>query len=416
MANETYKQFQLMDRFSDITLSNTILVIIGAFIGVIGNTVVIFFYFFRIKERGERYFIPLLGIVDLLGCLISPPYYIMDNMYLLSYPSTAACRILSFVQIFIPGISGHTLLVISIQRYLLVCRPFGPKMTHFWKRVSFGVVCLMSIAYSTPLLFTAGVFEEEITFMNHNVTIEVCRFAVEPSLSMNMYVCLLFLLMVVNLIVTVGLYVPVLKRVKFSLHVREVKCKVHRDSNVASETENEATGTSEIQTDQDEKGQYRYSNELQNIKVSVLIGKSGSEDKSKDVVETTDNQRSSLNIPVENLKYNEENNVANHLKTTKKKTVKSKSRSAQRRITTMIFVLILAYVLSYTAPLIILILLFTLKGFTYHTMTRAEMGVWVYLTRLVFLNHIVNPFVYGYFDTKFRKQIRLCCRRKNEHV
>lgn len=53
MANETYKQFQLMDRFSDITLSNTILVIIGAFIGVIGNTVVIFFYFFRIKERGE---------------------------------------------------------------------------------------------------------------------------------------------------------------------------------------------------------------------------------------------------------------------------------------------------------------------------------------------------------------------------
>lgn len=119
MANETYKQFQLMDRFSDITLSNTILVIIGAFIGVIGNTVVIFFYFFRIKERGERYFIPLLGIVDLLGCLISPPYYIMDNMYLLSYPSTSACRILSFVQIFIPGISGHTLLVISIQRYFL---------------------------------------------------------------------------------------------------------------------------------------------------------------------------------------------------------------------------------------------------------------------------------------------------------
>lgn len=150
--------------------------------------------------------------------------------------------------------------------------------------------------------------------------------------------------------------------------------------------------------------------------MSVLIGKSGSEDKSKDVVETTDNQRSSLNIPVENLKYNEENNVANHLKTTKKKTVKSKSRSAQRRITTMIFVLILAYLLSYTAPLIILILLFTLKGFTYHTMTRAEMGVWVYLTRLVFLNHIVNPFVYGYFDTKFRKQIRFCCRRKNEHV
>lgn len=125
MDNETYNRFQLMDRFLDITLSSTILIVIGAFIGVIGNTAVIFFYFFRIRERGESYFIPLLGIVDLLGCLISPPYYIMDNIYLLSYPNTVACRVLSCVQIFIPGISGHSLLVISIQRFLLVCRPFG---------------------------------------------------------------------------------------------------------------------------------------------------------------------------------------------------------------------------------------------------------------------------------------------------
>lgn len=130
MDNETYNQFQLMNRFSDINLSSTILIVIGGFIGVTGNAAVIFFYFFRIRKRGERYIIPLLGIVDLLGCLISPPYYIMDNMYLLSYPSTGICRILSFVQIFILGISGHTLLVISIQRYLLVCRSFGPKMTH----------------------------------------------------------------------------------------------------------------------------------------------------------------------------------------------------------------------------------------------------------------------------------------------
>lgn len=87
--------------------------------------------------------------------------------------------------------------------------------------------------------------------MNHNITIEVCRFAVEPSLSVNIYVSLLFLLMVVNLIATVGLYVPVLKRVKFSLRVKDVK--VHRDSNIASKTENEATRTSEIKTDHNEE-------------------------------------------------------------------------------------------------------------------------------------------------------------------
>lgn len=82
--------------------------------------------------------------------------------------------------------------------------------------------------------------------------------------------------------------------------------------------------------------------------MSILNGKSKCEDtcRSKEVVETTENQRESLTVSAE-TEYSEENIVANHLKATKKKTVKSKSRSAQRRITTMIFVLILAYVLSY---------------------------------------------------------------------
>lgn len=128
MDNDTFYQFQYLNRFSDIVLSSTILMIIGAVIGVIGNTTIILFYFFRIKERGERYFIPLLGIVDLIGCLTSPSYFIMYNEYLYIYPSTAACRILAFLQICIPGISAHTLFLISIQRYTLVCKPFGPKI------------------------------------------------------------------------------------------------------------------------------------------------------------------------------------------------------------------------------------------------------------------------------------------------
>lgn len=125
MDNDTLYQFQYLNRFSDIVLSSTILMSIGAVFGVIGNTTIILFYF-------ERYFIPLLGILDLIGCLTSPSYFIMYNEYLYIYPSTSACRILAFLQISIPGISAHTLLLISIQRYTLVCKPFGPKMTHFW--------------------------------------------------------------------------------------------------------------------------------------------------------------------------------------------------------------------------------------------------------------------------------------------
>lgn len=84
----------------------------------------------------------------------------------------------------------------------------------------------------------------------------------------------------------------------------------------------------------------------------------------------------------------------------------SRIKSAQKRVLVMFFYLILAYVLSYIPSLISLILIYTQDGFAFETRDRTEMAIWFYLTRLVFLNHIVNPFIYGYFDTKFKKQLR----------
>uniref|UniRef100_A0A8W8MHW3 G-protein coupled receptors family 1 profile domain-containing protein n=1 Tax=Magallana gigas TaxID=29159 RepID=A0A8W8MHW3_MAGGI len=69
MDNDSYYHLLLENKTADIALGSTILIIIGGVIGVIGNSLIIYFYFFRVKERGERYFIPVLGVVDLLGCL-----------------------------------------------------------------------------------------------------------------------------------------------------------------------------------------------------------------------------------------------------------------------------------------------------------------------------------------------------------
>ena len=168
MDNKT--DYVLFSKFSDIILSNFVLLIIGGVVGLIGNAVIIFFYTCRIKDKGERYFIPLLALVDLFGCMIYPVFYPLESW------SSVVCRIFSFLQICIPGISGHMLLLISIQRYLLVCRPFGPRMTKFWKRVSFGIVCVISLAYSIPMLVTAEVYEDNFTFMKQNLTSKGCRF------------------------------------------------------------------------------------------------------------------------------------------------------------------------------------------------------------------------------------------------
>uniref|UniRef100_A0A8W8LZ43 G-protein coupled receptors family 1 profile domain-containing protein n=1 Tax=Magallana gigas TaxID=29159 RepID=A0A8W8LZ43_MAGGI len=405
-------QFHFLNRYSDIALSSSILIIIGAVIGSIGNVVIIFFYFFRIKERGERYFIPLLGIVDLLGCLTSPPYYIMDNEYMFDYPSTAACRILTFLQFCIPGISGHTLLVISIQRYLLVCKPFGPKMTHFWKRVSFGIVCLFSFAYSVPLLATAGVFRDEVVYMNHDVTTEVCKLSGEKSLSMSIYTILLSVIMVANLILTAGLYIPVLRQVRISFRSRTGTYEIHRDSNAGSTTEtSQTTRTSDIEIDNPDKPSIPL--EMEVIETKTVVPNSPKKVRFASI-DTTNKQADDKivqNDAAVHVANDASENVAEHHKTAKIKP-KSKSASAQRRVSIMFLFLIAEYMVSYTPALIVLNLFYLLDGFTFHTLTRARMAVWMFLTRLVFLNHIVNPFIYGYFDSKFKKQLQKSFQRK----
>lgn len=414
MDNVTYFKFQYLNRFSDITLSNTILMIIGAFIGVLGNATIIFFYFFRIKERGERYFIPLLGIVDLLGCLTSSPYYIMDNEYMYNYLSTAVCRILMFLQICIPGISGHTLLVISIQRYLLVCKPFRPKITDFWKRLLFGAVCLMSFAYSAPLLTTAGVFTDEVTFRNHNFTKKVCKFFGKTSLSIAIYLTILFLIMVANLIITASMYIPVLKQVGISFRSRAMKYQIHKDSNVSFPTEkNQATWTSNTTIDDIEKPSISKDPKEKEIKAKVQnspkMARFEISDKSNKQSESADFR----NDVAEHIASNFSHNVQDHTKRARDyKHQETKVASAQRRVSIMFFLLIVVYVLSYVPALIGLILLYTLEDFTSDTLSSTEMGVRIYLIRLVFLNHIINPFIYGCFDTEFKKQLCRCCLKK----
>lgn len=173
---------------------------------------------------------------------------IQKTMLSKSLETQLKARIRAFLQICIPGISAHTLLLISIQRYKLVCKPFGPKMTHFWKRVLFGIFCFISFAYSVPLLTTAGVFTDKVKYMNHNVTSEMCKFSGERSLLISIYCMLLLLIMIANL-VTAGLYIPVLRRAKFSFRSRKVKYEINGDGNVDSKTEtSQATRTSDVTT------------------------------------------------------------------------------------------------------------------------------------------------------------------------
>ncbi|XP_062575894.1 uncharacterized protein LOC134237762 [Saccostrea cucullata] len=273
MENNTDYQLLLQERHSNISVSSSILIVLGAVVGIIGNLAIIYFYFFRIKERKERYFIPLLAIVDLLACFTSPPFYIMDNTFFYNYPSDAACRILSFLQMCVPGASAHILLV-----------------TLFWKRVFFGIACGIAVGYSIPVLGTSGVLSTVDNFMNHNVSTEICKFSVDTSPVLTVYFGLLALIILANIGITAGLYVPVLRQIKISFRRKIKMTSTQNESNFTSHTESShTTQSTEMELDKDQCG--KDSTELQEVHVSTEENKSNTHEHVKENLEETSGNR-----------------------------------------------------------------------------------------------------------------------------
>ncbi|XP_052064254.1 G-protein coupled receptor moody-like [Mytilus californianus] len=389
MANNTdYVQVLWELKYSDLALSSTILIIIGCIVGIIGNGSVIICYFFRIQERGERYFIPVLAVVDLVACITSSIFYVMDNTFFFSYPHDLMCRILTFLQLLVPATSASLLVIISVQRYLLVCKPHVPKMTLRLKRISIGVACLFTLSYSAPMLAISGIKTSNETFQNHTIQITVCKFSTaETSAKITVYFGFLLLLTIISTLITIGLFIPVLKTIKLSLLGK------FRNWRKSSKHRKKPPNTDSASTKDIELGKYVGKNpEIQ------ILEKSSSNPS----IDTSSTLRGDINKPVNTLTTEDSERI--------------KKEKATRRITIMFFVIIVAYVLSYIPALIILILVYAVGDLNnFISISREAAFVCTYLARFVFLNHIVNPFIYSYFDEKFRTELRKLFTQVNEY-
>ncbi|XP_063415382.1 uncharacterized protein LOC134697204 [Mytilus trossulus] len=395
----------LKDRYSDIFLSHTVLIIIGAVIGVFGNGATVLFYSCRIKERGERYFIPLL--VDLIACLDISTNYVMNNTYFYDYPSNTICCVTTFMQVFASGLSAHILLIISVQRYLLVCKPFGPKMTLFWKKVSLAVACLFTFSYSCPLLGLSGTIITEEVFNNHTINTTTCRLTTVDTMPVTIYVGLISLILVCNLVMTTILCIPVLKRIKLSIRKKSESNLVatKKEDNISS---HEITETSLTKTSGLELGSDISSSNMQSSGNNTTLNVDSDQEPSNDA----HRNRDFPSLAVEHSSTNDNSSTANRNKENIKSSSKSKRSSAKKRISSMFVVIITAYVISYIPTVVCVILTYTIGNFNDTILSKGETIAWLYIARLIFVNHLVNPFIYCYFDVKLKRELKKCCKRE----
>ena len=131
--------------------------------GFHGNMAVLFFYRRKAPKSINNLSLSFLACCDLIVCCIAMPSEIIDLILPLMFENSAACKAFEFVHHFSSILSGCTLLIIAVDRYLRVCRPFRSQMKKKHLVIACSVCVFVSFLLSGPAVPLYGAQRINVT-------------------------------------------------------------------------------------------------------------------------------------------------------------------------------------------------------------------------------------------------------------
>lgn len=412
-----------------LLIPNDVILAIYLVTGLFGNLLVIYVYSFKLKtKRDNRFFIPFLACFDMLACAIGDGFAMSLNILPVMFYGDTLCKTLWFLSEATTISSSLLLLVISLQRYLKVCRPFGVEVTSVWKRTALAVTVVSACLVSSPAVMFYGEIQPytlaNITGVrcgkrDHASDLVFGLFIYNTILLAAAVVCIVTMAVLYGLIARV-IYQQFLRHRKSGLKVKKLRDKsktsdksntsvsygdyedrvtMRKDCSTASpSTGGQSTISSpttpetelESQPELDIEGQSEdgFCSSSQNCKEII-----------KDEKEEKRIKRRSFDVLRDNV-----DNIRVRLQ---RERVYSHFRI--HRCTYMFMTITLIFVASYL-PRLVLMLLESLDPDFWALLSPSQIQVCYFLYRMYLINHVANPFIYGLFDSRFRsKAKRLLC-------
>lgn len=139
-------------------------------LGIVGNIVVILVYLKKFRPSTTKIFIVAMAVFDLCSCTISMPFDFVDILNDFELDIPIGCKIMRFfLTIFTYG-SVLVLIVVAIDRFRRVCRPYSRQMSVGDSKKGILVIVIVSSIVSIPNL----IFYGRQTVMVKGVTLVDC--------------------------------------------------------------------------------------------------------------------------------------------------------------------------------------------------------------------------------------------------
>lgn len=192
-------------------------------VGLPGNVLVLLVYGVRFPASTTKCFIMAMAAFDVMNCAVGMPFEMVDLKRDLDLDIPISCKIFRFLVTLSSCGSVTVLVIVSLDRFRRICRPFQKQMTVRQSKVIIGGMLLLSLAFSTPALVLYG----RRTDVRFNHTVYECSIddAYRDSVMARGYQILLGVTWVACIIILVVMY---------SFIVYNIRKQKQRRQNLAS--------------------------------------------------------------------------------------------------------------------------------------------------------------------------------------
>ena len=343
-------------------------------IGIPGNILVILVFTLKHKSSICRTIILSLAIYDLLVCGITLPFDLYDLFNHYTFREKWVCKIFRTLNYIFVFNSSSMIMLMTVDRYRRVCRAMKRQMSQRMTINCIIVSCFMSAILALPNIFIRGIhtipLDNNVTGYDCTISDEFISTYIPAAYNGGLFITCVFNILMIS-ILYVFIVQEIYKHFKFlkSFNARK------RDKNKRHKC---SISTTSCSKDYLETGTFNHTQSSE----------------SSENGENTQVTRTNVQLRYTGKSF------------AKKDSIKMAGTQSYRsyRSTKIAIVISMFYVLSYIPTLGESLI----EGIYGETFLREYVSISVLQTLLKSfgINHVINPFIYGFIDKKFRKDCK----------
>lgn len=394
----------LSEDFADTILPATVFIGILAVVGVIGNLCVLYVYKNRYPHCNFRYFVMCLAIIDLCSCLFVIPSEIYTQRNWFSFPMSASwfCKLRISelaITVFMPSC---ILLLISVDRFRKACCPFGWQIKTETALLLCVLTCGVSSIVSVPVILFFGVQSMNTTYANQTVGVTMClkedayKATLWPAFAAAAY----YICNITFMGITMFLYGMILRKMVMNANpqARSLSWNIEILSYTSSRIIDilNTDEVADINIGYSEPSQQQFNREDSEV---------SNPDNTKPVAIKQEAEKENWQDTYRRQDSNQSYQTWTHKRSYRKRQNRIKRKSV------IMFTVTLIFNITTFIYICILTLMYLYKDDLLLSISKELAAFLFFLWRLYFINHVINPIVYGLLDRRFNRAIRRSLNR-----